>query len=513
MRTPSPVERPTAVTIAGSDSGGGAGVQADLRTFTAHGVFGTSVVTSVTAQHTRGVESTHVLPTEELSAQIDAVTDDFDLRAGKTGMLATTDTVERVREAVADADAPFVVDPVMVAASGDRLLDPDAETAYEELIAESAVVTPNADEAAVLTGIEPTDTDDLRAVGDRLVEWGADAALVKGGHVAGDPVRDVLVVDGDPDTRSVESDTADGERSDADTERDEAATGGVRASDPSAEIAPLRVDADATGEPAQTAGGHSAYTFTHERIASEATHGSGCTLSSAIAARLARDEPLVSAVAGGVAFTTRAVRYPLDVGQGPGAVNGSVTLENDAARDRTREAGERVLQRLIETDVSPVVPEVGMNVVAATPYAERIGETAAVEGRITRTLSGVSAGRGVRFGASSHVARFLLAARAFDPTLRFAVNCRFDADTERAMDALEWATVELDRSTEPDPDHEGSTMGWAARQAMDRFEGAGAPDAVFDRGDVGKEPMVRVLGGDAETIADRVVALADHVRS
>src|SRR6056297_3594211 len=112
-RTPAPVRKPVALTIAGSDSGGGAGVQADLKTIEAHDAFGTSAVTAVTAQHTRGVESTHILPAEEVSAQIDAVTEDFDVRAAKTGMLATADIVDCVAERAADAEFPVVVDPVM----------------------------------------------------------------------------------------------------------------------------------------------------------------------------------------------------------------------------------------------------------------------------------------------------------------------------------------------------------------------------------------------------------------
>src|SRR6056297_3493225 len=167
-RRPAPVERPVAVTVAGSDSGGGAGVQADLKTIEAHGAFGTSAVTAVTAQHTRGVESTHVLPAAEVAAQIDAVTGDFDVRAAKTGMLATADIVETVADRAADATFPVVVDPVMVASSGDRLLDAAAEDAYADLVAEATLVTPNADEAAVLTDAEVAGRESAVEAGERL---------------------------------------------------------------------------------------------------------------------------------------------------------------------------------------------------------------------------------------------------------------------------------------------------------------------------------------------------------
>ena len=450
-RTPAPTTRPVALAVAGSDSGGGAGIQADLKTMEAHGAFGTSVVTAVTAQNTRGVSSSHVLPAEEIRAQYRAVLEDFDVGAVKTGMLATEEVVTTVTDCLRDYGGPLVVDPVMVAASGDRLLDEAAEAAYEGLVAASTLVTPNAEEATVLTGVEVSDAEDAREAGESLVETGADAALVKGGHLDGE-----------------------GERV---------------------------VDTLVTGDGVER--------FEHPRVATEATHGSGCTLSSAVAARLARGESLAGAVEASTAFMERAVRYAADVGEGPGAVHHLVALRERAARPTTTGAVERVVDAFVDRDVSALVPEVGLNVVGATPYAEAAGETAAVEGRITRVRSGVRPNSGVRMGASSHVARFLLAAREFDPALRFAANCRFDDDVEAAFDAFDAPAVEYDRGEQP-PDvreQEGSTMGWGARRA---FASTGeTPAAVFDRGDVGKEPMVRVLAPDAETLRERVFALLD----
>ncbi|UPW02162.1 bifunctional hydroxymethylpyrimidine kinase/phosphomethylpyrimidine kinase [Halorussus gelatinilyticus] len=452
-RRPAPVEKPVALTVAGSDSGGGAGVQADLKTIEAHDVFGTSAVTAVTAQHTRGVESTHILPAAEVAAQIDAVADDFDVRAAKTGMLATAEIVDRVAGRAADAEFPVVVDPVMVATSGDRLLDAAAEERYEDLIAEAALVTPNADEAAVLTDVTVEGRESAIAAGEALLAMGADAALVTGGHLSdrsegqAGTVEDVLV-------------TPDGTR-----------------------------------------------TLERPRVETAATHGSGCTLSAAVAARLARGESLPEAVETGAAFVARAVRYHLDVGEGPGAVHHAVGIRDRAAREPTAEAVREVVRAFVERDASALVPEVGMNVVGATPYAEETGDTAAVEGRITRTLSGVKPNRGVRFGASSHVARFLLSCREFDPDLRFAANCRFDADVADALDSLDWSVAEYDRGAEPEgvKAQEGSTMQWGARRAFESV--AGTPVAVVDRGEVGKESMTKVVASDADELAERVLTL------
>ena len=260
-RASDPQELPYALTVASSDSGGGAGVQADLKTMTRLGVYGGSVVVAVTAQHTRGVRSTHVLPPAEIAAQFDAVTADFDVGAVKLGMLATADAVRTVDDCLADYDGPVVLDPVLVATSGDRLLDADAVEAYTDLFDRATLLTPNADETAELTGIAPDSPEARKRAAARFFDWGADAVLFKGGHVATDEseLRDVLVT---PETTT---------------------------------------------------------TFAGDRVATDATHGSGCTLSSAIAARLARGDDLDIAVERGIEFVRSAIERPAAVG-----ANGSV---------------------------------------------------------------------------------------------------------------------------------------------------------------------------------------------
>jgi hydroxymethylpyrimidine/phosphomethylpyrimidine kinase len=373
-RAYAPVAPPVALTIAGSDSGGGAGIQADLQTFAAHGVFGTSVVAATTAQNTRGVADSHVLPVEHVRAQYRAVADDVALDAAKTGMLATADVVEAVTALLAGTEAPVVVDPVMVAASGDRLLSEAAETAYEGLLAEARLATPNADEAAVLAGVDVETPADARAAGEAIRETGVDAVLVKGGHLTGtDGVVDTLV-------------TADG------VER-----------------------------------------FSHPRVATRATHGSGCVLSSAVAARLASGEELVEAVGGATAFLERAVRYGVDVGAGPGAVNPLVDLRDDAAREPTAETTRWLVESLADPDLRPLVPARGLSVVGATPHAEDRTDVAAVEGRVVRTRGGVTAVGEVRFGTESPAAAALLEAREADPSLRFGVAA---ADAAGVADAF-----------------------------------------------------------------------------
>jgi hydroxymethylpyrimidine/phosphomethylpyrimidine kinase len=251
----------TALTIAGSDSGGGAGIQADLKTFAAHGVFGTSAITAITAQNTLGVLAVHALSPDLVVAQIDAVTSDLPPRAIKIGMLANAAIAAAVAARLrVFAAAPVVLDTVMIAKGGASLLDADAVDAIRrELIPMAAVVTPNVPEAEVLTGLSIHSVADLRDAAARLVAAGARAAVVKGGHLQG-PAVDVLF---------------DGQ------------------------------------------------TFTElraERVTTRHTHGTGCTFSAAIAARLARGDDLLTAVRGAKDYITRAIAQAPQLGAGHGPV-------------------------------------------------------------------------------------------------------------------------------------------------------------------------------------------------
>jgi len=375
-RTRAPTTPPVALAVAGSDSGGGAGIQADLRTMAAHGVHGTSVVTATTAQHTRGVEETHVLPVDHVRAQYRAVAGDLDPGAVKTGMLATAPVVEAVADLLADAAAPVVVDPVMVAASGDRLLSEAAEAAYEGLLGEARLATPNVDEAEVLAGRAVETPADAVEAGEAIRETGVDAVLVKGGHLSGESVVDTLV-------------TADG------VER-----------------------------------------FEHPRVDTDATHGSGCVLSSAVAARLASGADLPAAVGAATAYLERAVRYGVDVGEGPGAVEPLVDLRDDAAREPTATAVTALADRLVDAGVAALVPEAGLSVVGATPGAETTDDVAAVDGRVVRTRDGPRRVGAARFGADAAVARPLLDAREADPSLRFGAAVRRNAAVALAADEV-----------------------------------------------------------------------------
>jgi hydroxymethylpyrimidine/phosphomethylpyrimidine kinase len=255
--------RPRVLSIAGSDSGGGAGIQADLKTFSALGVFGMTAITAVTVQNTLGVESVEALSPSTVADQIHAVATDIGVDAAKTGMLANAAIVEAVAAAVAQTGIHrLVVDPVSVSKHGHALLEPDALAALRALIVPLAtLVTPNLPEATGLAGFAVETRDDMRRAAGAILELGARAVMVKGGHLAGDRAADLLV-------------NADGEE-----------------------------------------------WLEQDRLDTPNTHGTGYTLSAAAAARLALGDSVPEAARAAKAFVTEAIRHALSLGQGIGPVD------------------------------------------------------------------------------------------------------------------------------------------------------------------------------------------------
>lgn len=254
---------PQALTIAGSDSGGGAGIQADIKTMQMRGVFATSVITAITAQNTCGVNHIEMTSTASVRAQIAAIAADFTIRAHKIGMLGTADMIACVAASLRDCNfGALVLDPVMIAKGGAPLLQSDAIAALErELLPRATLITPNLPEAEQLAGIRISDDADIARAAHILHQQGAHAVLIKGGHGEGDSCRDWLIHDGGT----------------------------------------LTLDAP--------------------RHATPHTHGTGCTLSACITAELAKGATLTDAVRTAKAYISAAIAHPLNIGHGHGPVN------------------------------------------------------------------------------------------------------------------------------------------------------------------------------------------------
>ena len=249
------------LTIAGSDSGGGAGIQADIKAMQANGVFATSVLTAVTAQNTKEVTEAFELPIDLINAQIDAVCGDMDIAAAKTGMLSSIQIIQAVAQKVREHGIrPLVVDPVMISKSGFRLLENDAiEVLISELLPLASLVTPNAHEASLLTGLEVKSESDARKAAEAIVALGTGAALVKGGHLEAE-----------------------------------------------AEAVDVLFD------------GNEFHAFREDRIDTRNTHGTGCTYAASIAANLAKGYALRLAIARSKLYVTKAIRAGLSIGSGAG---------------------------------------------------------------------------------------------------------------------------------------------------------------------------------------------------
>jgi hydroxymethylpyrimidine/phosphomethylpyrimidine kinase len=261
----------TALTIAGSDSSAGAGIQADLKTFAAHGVYGTSAITAVTAQNTMGVLAVAPLAADLVTAQIEAVASDIGVHAAKTGMLANAAIVEAVAAAADDLEIPFlVVDPVIVSSSGDPLLDDEGLAAMKaQLFRRAHVVTPNVPEAEVLSGVTIRTEEDRREAARRILALGSVYVVITGGHFAADRIVD-LVYDGEVFTD-----------------------------------------------------------YATDRVAGRHTHGTGCTFSAALAAHLALGRSLHEAIPLAQQFVAGAIRHAPGLGRGAGPMNHFWRLDMD----------------------------------------------------------------------------------------------------------------------------------------------------------------------------------------
>ncbi len=251
---------PIALTIAGSDPSGGAGLQADLKTFHQHQVYGASVVTLLTVQNTMDVSRVEVMDPELVLAQIDAVTGDLPVGAAKTGALGSAPVVRAVAEAAAAFGFPLVVDPVMISKHGAALLDDEARQALDGLFTHAALITPNAPEAAALTGLPVDDLEQARVAAAALAKRGC-SVLLKGGHLGDSDAIDLLLHEGE------------------------------------------------------------LHELPAKRIDTKHTHGTGCTYAAAITARLARGDTLVDAVTGAKGWLTRAIATAPGIGHGQGPVN------------------------------------------------------------------------------------------------------------------------------------------------------------------------------------------------
>jgi hydroxymethylpyrimidine kinase / phosphomethylpyrimidine kinase / thiamine-phosphate diphosphorylase len=434
------------LTIAGSDSGGGAGIQADLKAITLLGGYGMSVLTALTAQNTLGVQAIYEVSVPFVEKQIDSVLSDIGADAIKTGMLANAEIVEVVAKKMKQYQVEkVVVDPVMVAKNGDSLLRKDAQEALiKRLIPLSMVVTPNLMEASVLTGLKVRSIEEMKKAAHRIYQLGSKHVVVKGGHLKGKAID--LLYDG---------------------EKYEEIEG--------------------------------------PRIETKNTHGTGCTFASAIATFLARGDTVSEAVKKAKIFITMAIQSSLALGKGVGPTNPSAYVLREMERYRVIQGLKQAVDVLKEEKVGYLIPEVSSNLGYALPNAEGVEDIAAFPGRIIRFEDSVATLSDPEFGASQHIANIILTVMKFDPEYCSAMNIRYSKESVARLRGKGFLVGHFDRRFEPKKvkQKEGSSLEWGVGEVLRKLRQV--PDFIYDQGDVGKEPMIRVLGRNPLDIVHKIL--------
>jgi hydroxymethylpyrimidine/phosphomethylpyrimidine kinase len=443
------MEKKVVLSIAGSDSSGGAGIQADLKSFSYLGIHGVTALTCVTAQNTQQVRSIYKVPVDIIEHQIESLFDDCSIAAVKTGMLYDEEIVKVVAKKLSEYHMKPVVDPVMVATSGDALANHTFVSSLKQyLLPRSLMVTANIPEAGALADMEIEKQKDVQQACKKIFELGPEYVLIKGGHLEDDVVVDILF------------------------------------------------------------DGKQFHTFILPRILHKKAHGSGCTLSALITGFLALGESPVDAVEKSKYIVWSMIQQGYSPGKGSDILNHSSTIQiPPLLRSNEKFLVWLALKTAIETMVPILppwyIPEVGMNFAYALPDAKTRNDVCAVDGRITKHKERPSLCGTIDFGVSKHVASIVLAAMSFDTTMRSAVNIRYSQKTVELCKNIGFAIGTFDRKHEPPTTP--STMEWGTKHAINTL--GRVPDIIYDTGSVGKEPMIRVLGKYPEDVLFKIQKL------
>lgn len=424
-----------ALSIAGSDSGAAAGIQADLKTFSALGVHGCTAITAITAQNTKRVTQVFPVPPDTIRAQVRAVMSDSPPDAIKIGMVYSKEIIEAVAGMLAKSKAPIVLDPILAAGTGHALLQKDAlEPFIERLVPLCTLVTPNRMEAEKLSGVRiRVDSDVIRAA-RKIRALGARNVIIKGGHADKDVVTDVLLEKSGRITR-----------------------------------------------------------MSNPRITIKETHGSGCNFSAAATVYLAKGLGLAEACLRANEYIHNAIKDAAQLGKGLPVTNPLAPMYRDAQRYATLVELQAAVDRLATMQgFARLIPETATNFVYAISEAAGPQDVAAVRGRIVRSGDSVVPVSRVEFGASRHMADAVLACMKVRPSAKSVINIRYDSELVDVCGSR-FSVSSYDRSKEPEGTRrkEGSSVSWGTTIALAKNPAA---DVIYHKGAIGKEPMITVFG-------------------
>ncbi len=443
-----PDKTAVALTIAGSDSGGGAGIQADLKTFSALGVFSKTVVTSITSQNTLGVQAVNDLPVSIVESQLRSVLGDGKCQAVKTGMLGNEQIVDCVASLLKRYRVKnLVVDPVIFSSSGKKLLTPSGvEIMKERLLPLAHIVTPNIREAEILSGIKIRMLADRKRAARKILKLGARAVVVTGGHLKGKPEDLYLDNNGFEVLRS-------------------------------------------------------------KRLSRSDPHGTGCVYSSAIAAGLALDRQTMQAVIVAKEFIGHAILGEVFSGAGNSNVEPLSLLHRENEKAEAMAAMNRAIKIFRSERIGSLVPEVQTNIGLGLNNAKYHEDVLAIPGRIIKNGEDIFTGAEPEFGGSRHVANIVLTVMRHDPQKRAVMNIKYTDALLSICQRLRFTIASFDRSLEPKKVRvkEGSSLEWGTQQALTEY--GSVPDIIYDLGGVRKEEMIRVIAQDIESLTNKILKI------
>jgi hydroxymethylpyrimidine kinase/phosphomethylpyrimidine kinase len=435
-----------ALSIAGSDSGAGAGIQADLKTFSALGVYGCTAITAITAQNTKKVAEIFEVSPSMVEQQIRSIMTDMRPNAIKIGMVYSIPIIEAVyRSLKKKSKIPVVLDPILAAGTRAKLLRTEAYKSFiSNLIPSSTLITPNRMEAEKLADMTIKTENDANEAARKIKKLGAENVIVKGGHFGSAHVTDVLLDSKDNIIK-----------------------------------------------------------FTNPRLEIKEVHGSGCNFSSAVTAYLARGMTLTEACKMANEYVHTAIRNAIRIGSGLPIANPLSTIYRDASRYLTLAELQLAVEQVSMLDgFYRLIPETQTNFAYALLDAVDISDVAAVRGRIIKIENSAAPASYIKFGASSHVASAVLAYMSVNPDFRSAINIRFDERIVNVCKSL-FSVASYDRTKEPKKikRREGSSVAWGILAALSKNSLA---EVIYHRGDVGKEPMITLFGRNPAEIVERI---------
>ncbi|MCX7990902.1 MAG: bifunctional hydroxymethylpyrimidine kinase/phosphomethylpyrimidine kinase [Proteobacteria bacterium] len=424
--------------IAGSDSSGGAGIQADIKTASAIGLYPLTVITAVTSQNTKGVHRVHFVPEQDIKAQLDAITDDIEFNVVKIGMLGDRAIAKVVLDFIKKCNKQVILDPVMYAQSGGKLSE---ENIFKDLIKYCSLVTPNYMEAQKITGKKINSLKDFRTTAKEI------------GKIA----KRVLVKGGDSD-----------------------------------------IDYDIYYD------GKDIYEFKIDRISTQNTHGTGCSLATAIAGYFALTGDYLEAIKKAREFVYYSLKNGIPLGSRFGTVDQFALLRKDAQRYLCIKELISAYEQLKNLKIGKILPEVQSNLVYSLSDAEDLSDVAGFNGRIISVGDDIFTPSFPVFGGSKHIGRVILSAKRFFPQLNSAMALRYEKAVIEKIKKSGFVVGFFDRKKEPKEirEKEGSSLDWGVTTACRKLKNP--PDFIYDEGSVGKEPVIRLFGKNPSDIIEKI---------